>query len=165
MNLLQKKEKKLLNNLPYMSAEIVEHKNEQLLYIPGHVPSFKNSKRIITSKNKLGKIKRSLIASKAWSNYEKNYRIFYKARTKGMFKHLFKGESYPLKVGFFFIRKTKQKFDFHNICAGVLDLMQHEEWIPEDDIEHIVPFPFIIDESWHFVDKKFQGLLIKKIIL
>lgn len=121
------------------------------VYIPGHVPSFKNSKM----RTKTG----LMIPSKAYRTYLKDYEIFWKTKATE-FKELAKDLDYPYYVAFFFIRKTKHIFDYHNICAGPLDLMSKYGWIPDDDMEHILPVPPQIEGKSHLVDPKNPGCYV-----
>lgn len=127
------------------------------IFLPGHVPSFKNSKRFVRTKNN----KTALIGSKTWVKYEKTYGIIFKdAKMKNMFKKLFQEEPLPIHVGFYFIRNRRQLFDFHNICAGVLDLMVHNGWIIDDDIDNILPYPIEINEKYWHKDPTNSGTIL-----
>lgn len=127
------------------------------VFISGHVSSFKNSKQFIRLKN--GQTR--LVPSKAWNKYMKNYSWQFKDyKYKKKFKSLFKEESLPLQVGFYFIRSRNQVFDFHNICAGILDLMQDHRWIDDDNIDNILPYPLLIEDKYWHKDASNPGVII-----
>jgi len=107
------------------------------IYIPGNVPSSKNSKRIVTSKSGTS----LLIGSKQLMNYKKHSGIFWKMY-KGSFREklLNMNKNIPLFVEFTFIRKSKHKFDYINPAQTVQDLMTEYEWIEDDNSDIIVPY-------------------------
>ena len=60
------------------------------------------------------------------------------------------------KIGFYFIRDSKRKFDYINAAQLPLDLMQDYDWIDDDDANNVIPV-FLGYE----VDKKNPGVRIK----
>ena len=78
------------------------------IFIPGNVPSSKNSKRWT------GKM---LINSKTVMNYIKESKGYY-LEYKNQFKKELKQHEYPVKISFKFIRKSKHKL--------VLEMLQHK---------------------------------------
>lgn len=66
----------------------------------------------------------------------------------------------PVKIGIHFVRQTKSKFDFHNICQILFDLMVAFDIIEDDNIDCILPFPMEIDGKWYSVDKNNPGAWI-----
>jgi hypothetical protein len=136
-----------------LTNNTLEDLNEgtNVIYIPGHVPSFKNSK----IKTKLGKI----IPSKSWSTYQKNSKGYY-LQNAIKFRNLVKNLDKPYKIGFFFIRKTNHIFDFHNICAGPLDLMVLYNYLQDDNITEILPYPLKIKDKYYFKDATNPGMYI-----
>ena len=61
----------------------------------------------------------------------------------------------PYKVGLFFVRDSKRRFDYINACQIVADLMVDEGWIEDDDSTNFVPV--FLGFS---VDKKNPGVFI-----
>lgn len=125
--------------------------NENVIWIPFHVPSSKN-----------GKIKTrwGLVNSKFVRQYisisEEHY-----AQNKDKFLALIEGKPLPIKIGFHFLRKTRHKYDFVNPVQTVQDIMQKQDWIGNDDIDTIVPFPFTIFKKYtHVVPKEQSGVFI-----
>ena len=71
-------------------------------------------------------------------------------------KEMIKGKEKPYKVGFYFIRDSKRKFDYINAAQLPLDLMQDYDWIEDDDSSNIIPV-FLGYE----VDKRNAGVRIE----
>lgn len=123
-----------------------------MIFIPGEVPSSKNSKEIIFVNKKP-----RLVHSKATTKYIKTRSILYKTNKK-VFDALVKGKKFPIHVRFTFTRVTKRQFDYINAAQIVQDLMVKYEWIPDDSCNYLVP---------HFgirkIDKKNPGVKIEVI--
>lgn len=100
-----------------------------MIFISGNVPSSKNSKQWT------GKM---LINSKTVRNYIKNHCSEWCENT-GKFKEMIKGKEKPYKIGFYFIRDSKRKFDYINAAQLPLDLMQDYDWIDDDDVDNVIP--------------------------
>jgi hypothetical protein len=143
-----------LNQLMTQSREV---------FIPGQVPSSKNSQQWI------GK---ALIKSKTVQNYLKEHGIKsysvrerqvqeYKTRPntfracvsslEGVIKH------YPCRLEFTFTRKTKAKFDLINAAQILQDLLVAHQIIPDDSYEYLIP---VFNEKTT-VDKDNPGVTIK----
>lgn len=115
------------------------------IFIPGNVASGKNSK-IWTGKY--------LIHSKTAQKYIKESEPYWISE-KPTFLKLINQYNPPYKVGFFFIRGNRHKFDYHNVVQLPLDLMQKYEWIKDDCADIILPV-FI---GYNY-DKNNPGLII-----
>jgi Holliday junction resolvase RusA-like endonuclease len=115
------------------------------IFIPCNVASSKNSKQWT------GKF---LVSSKTTQAYIKATAHHYMA-WRSDFKWLVKGLPKPYKVGFYFIRDSKRKFDFVNVAQLPLDLMVKHGWIDDDNMDEIVP----VFLGYH-VDKEKAGLEI-----
>lgn len=120
------------------------------IFIPGNVPSSKNSKQWT------GKF---LVHSKQAQKYYKATDSFWKAGAidfnNQLKQHAF---SKPLKVSFTFIRGTKHKFDYVNPLQTILDLMVKHGWIEDDNADEIIP----VFETYSY-DKVKPGVKIKLI--
>tara|TARA_R100000664_G_scaffold34214_1_gene55121 strand:- start:2355 stop:2732 length:378 start_codon:yes stop_codon:yes gene_type:complete len=116
------------------------------IFIPGNVPSSKNSKQWT------GKM---LINSKATRAYIKATMGFYMGN-KVDFQKMLKGREKPYRVSLQFIRGTKHKFDYINPAQTVQDLMVKYNWIKDDNCEEIIP----VFEEYKY-DKKNPGVIIK----
>ena len=134
------------------------------VFIKGNTPSSKNSK--INGK----------FFSKTVQNYLKSFNIqsfsSFKKEVKGYktkiitfpvqeLKELFNNKSYPLVIGFHFIRGTKHKFDFGNITQILLDLFTAFDIIEDDNMECVIPMPLQLDNKWFSYDKENPGVIIK----
>lgn len=106
-----------------------------MIFIKGNVPSSKNSKQIFKNK-KTGKtfITSSKTVKAYLSNFEYQYDIFAKE-----FKEQLKLKPKPYKIGFYFIRDSKRKFDYININQIVQDLMVQHGWLLDDNCEELIP--------------------------
>ena len=116
------------------------------IFIPGNVPSSKNSKQWT------GKM---LINSKATRAYIKATIEFYLKYRVG-FQKMLKGKEKPYKVSLQFIRGTKHKFDYINPAQTVQDLMVKYNWIKDDNCNEIIPI-FVA----YKYDKDNPGVIIK----
>ena len=117
----------------------------QTIFIPGNVPSSKNSKQWT------GKF---LVSSKTVQKYEKGTKLFW-IDYKKKFLKMIQGKEKPYKIGFYFIRDTKRKFDLINAAQMPCDLMVKNGWIDDDNANEIVPV-FLGFET----DKDTAGIII-----
>ena len=108
-------------------------------FIPGNVPSSKNSRRWT------GKY---FIASKTVMKYRKETAKLYKKQAASFRKALSKFNN-PVYITFTFIRGTKHKFDYVNPLQTVQDDMVKHKWIKDDNCEYIIPVfePYIYDKT------------------
>tara|TARA_Y100000361_G_scaffold151122_1_gene167977 strand:+ start:4212 stop:4802 length:591 start_codon:yes stop_codon:yes gene_type:complete len=121
------------------------------IFIPGNVPSSKNSKQWT------GKM---LIHSKPTRNYIRDTKQHY-IQAKEEFKSQLIDKagielSYPIHIDFYFVRSSRRKFDYINPAQTVQDLMVKYGWIDDDNCDIIVPH-----FSGYHVDKNKPGVLIK----
>ena len=100
------------------------------IYIPGNVPSLKNSKQWTGS---------HLVPSKTVQRYKKEAGPHYLIKKK-QFLEMVENRITPLYLSFHFIRDSRRKFDFHNAVQIVLDMMTEYGWIPDDNADEVVPF-------------------------
>lgn len=102
-----------------------------MVFISGNVPSSKNSKQWTGKK---------LINSKTVQKYlDNNYWQWMLQKNKTEFKKMLKNKEKPYKIGFYFIRDSKRKFDLINAAQLPCDLMVKYGWIDDDDANNIVP--------------------------
>lgn len=99
------------------------------IYIPGNVPSSKNSKRWT------GKF---LIGSKTTLAYKKNAGQFY-AIYKKQFHSMVKDKNTPYRVQFTFIRDSKRRFDYCNAVQIVADMMVIYGLLKDDSADILMP--------------------------
>lgn len=119
--------------------------------IYGNVPSSKNSKRIVYVKGRT-----LVLNSKFAETYIKKTAIQWDLN-RNNFTNLIKNKTKPYKIEFQFIRETKHRFDFVNLCQLPLDLMTKYNWIDDDDYKNVIP---VINPEVIF-DKKNAGIKIK----
>ena len=101
----------------------------QTIFIPGNVPSSKNS-RVWTG--------RFLVSSKSTSKYIKASAPDWVKYQKRFLK-MIEGKEKPYKIGFYFIRDSKRKFDLINAAQMPCDLMTKNGWIEDDNADEIIP--------------------------
>lgn len=101
------------------------------VFIPGNVPSSKNSK-VWTGKR--------LVMSKTVQRYLKENQWYWSNRNViSAFKKVFNSKQRPRKVSFIFIRDSKRRFDYVNVLQLPLDLMVRYGWINDDNADEIIP--------------------------
>lgn len=141
--------------------------NKKTIFIPGNVPSSKNSK-VMTS--------RGLFFSKTVKKYlqkigiqsfsvSKKIVIGYKTRENEFAKLLenfnFNYNDGPLIIGFHFVRGTRHKFDFHNAVQIVADLLVAHNFIEDDNMDYFIPMAFKMNKKWYSYNKEKPGVYIK----
>lgn len=144
-----------------------KRKNNIKIFIPGNVPSLKNSKI---------KTKRGIFPSKTVHNYLKGFgikrysvrdkEVECYSRSKNLFYPLFnnlpklRDKDYPIFVGFHFIRKTHADFDFNNATQIIQDLMVAHNIIIDDSMRFLIPYPLKIDGKYYSIDKNNPGVIM-----
>ena len=98
-------------------------------WIPGNVPSSKNSRQWT------GKY---FIVSKTVTKYRNDTKADF-IRIAPQFKHEIKKYELPLFIKFTFHRGSKRKFDYLNPAQTTQDDMVKHEWLEDDNCEFIVP--------------------------
>lgn len=121
---------------------------ENSIFIPGNTPSSKNSK-VWTGK--------FLVSSKTTRDYAKNHSDDYWIN-KVKFKKIFSGIPTPYFVGMYFVRDSKRRFDYINICQVVADLMVMNGLIEDDSADFFVPV-FL----GYKVDKQHPGVYLQRV--
>ena len=114
--------------------------------IKGNTPSSKNAKQwtgkfLIANKN-------TQLWRKENEEYFKEHRDEFREATKDLRK--------PFYVYFSFVRKSRHKADFGNLCQAVLDEMTKHDWIDDDNMDEILPVPLVNPETGlcHSYDKE-----------
>lgn len=139
------------------------------LFIPGNVPSLKNSKQV-SSRN--GRI--VVTSSKTVKKYLKSFGIrsfdsrkqevhTYKTQkltfpVKELEKFFKQTNKYPIKVGFYFVRDSRRRADFQNLIQLLADLFVAFRVIPDDNMDYFLPYPLEMDGKFHHVDKINPGV-------
>lgn len=140
----------------YLLELCLDSENPDEIFIPTHVPSSKNCKRIMRNR---------LINSKvAMQYYMAVDPVLFNLKLKSWFNEKvkeFKQENDPILLGFHFIRKTKHKWDFINPLQTVQDSLVKRGWLEDDDVESVLPIPLLKNNRWYTVDKENSGVIIK----
>jgi hypothetical protein len=141
---------------------------QQMVFINGSIPSSKNSK-VATSKGvfhskTVGKFLREMgiqhySVSRKEVTYYKTRQCLFPVEELSQLLSISHGIK-PVKIGIHFVRQTKAKFDFHNICQIVFDLLVAFDIIEDDNMDCILPLPMQIDNKWYSVDKLNPGCFI-----
>jgi hypothetical protein len=100
----------------------------EYLFIPGNVPSSKNSNQWT------GKF---LVKSKTTRKYISNTEDYWMT-LRTSFQELFTSKN-PLRVGLYFVRDSKRRFDYINACQIIADLMVKNYWIEDDNADFFLP--------------------------
>lgn len=99
------------------------------IFIPGNVPSSKNSKQWT------GKF---LVHSKQSQTYYRNSESFW-VKYAPLFRKNIQNLQKPISIEFTFIRGTRHKFDYVNPLQTILDLMVKHNWIDDDNADEVLP--------------------------
>lgn len=122
---------------------------EDLIWIPGNVPSSKNGK-VWTGK--------FFVVNKMVASYYRDSRKYY-ALHEVRFKKLLEGRTKPIVLMLHFIRGSKHKWDFDNACNTILDGIKGS-WIEDDNTELMMPAPMAINGQLWSYDKENPGVWI-----
>lgn len=142
----------------------------QSIFIPGNVPSLKNSKiktsrGIFPSKTvkkylqNLG-IQKYSVREKEVMGYKTRPNLFEECRSP-WFKLLGEGRKGPIVVGIHFVRDSKRRFDFHNATQIIADLLVAHDFIDDDDMCEFIPMPVKYQGRWFTYDKDKPGVYLK----
>lgn len=140
-----------------------------MIWIDGNVPSLKNSK--VKGKNgifasptvkkylqKVGVVKYSVRRQEV---------VDYKTRPnkfkeiEQVWNEMAQGKDKPLRVGFYFVRDSRRKFDFHNAVQILADLLVAHGFLEDDDMDCFIPVAMKMDGKYYHVDKEKPGVFIK----
>lgn len=138
------------------------------IFIPFNTPSSKNSrqgrffsKTVRRYLQKLG-VKNYSMSKKSVENYKTRPNLFEKS-IKPMREHL-KDRQSPYLVGFYFVRGTKHRFDFVNVCQIICDLLVAHGVIEDDNMDYLIPYPLPAEKltgfgtGWYGYDKETPGV-------
>lgn len=131
----------MINNKYYL--------NKKGVFLKGNIPSLKNSKEIQTYKkwvedpddnnSKILKKFNRLAPSKTVEKYYKEYEHKYLEHRVDIM-NLFKGDNI-WHMGLYYVRDSKRKFDFNNASQIIQDLMVKHNYLPDDNMEYLYPYP------------------------
>ena len=145
-----------------------------MVFIKGNIPSSKNSK-VATSRGVFHSktvakwlreqgIQHYSVSKKEVQLYKTKPCIFPVNELKELIASNFcRADNYkeePIKLGIHFVRASRARFDFNNICQIVMDLMVSFDILEDDNMDCVLPFPMQIDNKWYSVNKDNPGCWI-----
>ena len=141
----------------------------ELIFIPGNVPSSKNSRINTKHGSFASKTVKAYLNSLGIQSYSSSKKIVKGYINKpnvieGLRESFLKqteGKELPLEIGFHFVRDSKRKFDFHNIVQVILDILTASDIIIDDSMDFAIPFALKIGGGFYSVDKNNPGVYIK----
>lgn len=109
------------------------------LFIPGNVPSSKNSRQWT------GKFS---VESKTVKRYRKDTKLIYQSLSH-QFRKATKDLPKPLIIGFEFVRGSRRRFDYINPLQTVQDFMVAYGWMEDDNSDILLPrfLPYSYDKE------------------
>lgn len=140
------------------------------IWIPGQVPSLKNSKQIFFKKTKSpmkGSVKcymngspavPFITSSKQVKKYQNETAQYYQ-KYASVFRSLIQDLEPPYYVCFFFSIKRKSSFDFNNANHMVTDMMVKNGWLEDDNMDLLLPIPPLNGQAYQ-VSPKNPGVWI-----
>lgn len=139
----------------------------KIFFIPGNVPSLKNSK-IKTSKGIFpSKTVNKYLRTIGIKNYSSKNKIVNQFVGKpNMFRESLKEfpklelNDYPIILGFHFVRDSKRDFDFNNATQIIQDLLVAHNFIEDDSMRFLIPTYYKIEERYYTVDSKNPGVYL-----
>jgi hypothetical protein len=154
-----------------------------MFWIPGNVPSLKNSKvktkRGIFSSPAVNKYIRGL-GIQSFSSSKKTVKGYVDPLRPNQFEALRpqfeemlrKVGGIPIFIGYHQVRSSKRLFDFSNSVEILQDLFTAHNFIEDDNVKFVYPVPMtregilpnalnIKNEQWYSVDKENPGVFIK----
>lgn len=157
------------NSKNFQSINMESDSNgRSMVFIKGSIPSSKNSKVAtktgVFHSNTVGKFLRDqgiqhYSVSKKQITYYKTKPCLFPVKDLSQLLSVSRGIR-PVKIGIHFVRQTKAKFDFHNICQIIFDLLVAFDIIEDDNMDCVLPFPMQIDNKWYSIDKENPGCYI-----
>ena len=135
------------------------------VFIPHNTPSSKNSRQ----GNFMSEQCRHYLQKIGVQDYSSSKKTVtdYKTRAN-LFRQLFEDEGWEkpsgrAMIGVHFVRKSRHRFDWHNIVQIIFDLMTAHDLIEDDDMEWLIPVPYKRNGKWYTYDKKNPGAYIRLI--
>lgn len=133
-----------------------------MIFLPGNVPSLKNGKP--NGKYHSNSVRKYLQFIGVRSFSARNGVVNYKRR-RNLFSITFDGQfkdvTYPVIIGFHFVRSSKRRFDFHNAVQIIADLLVAHRFIEDDNMDCMIPIPIKINDRWYSIDEQRPGVKIK----
>ena len=122
------------------------------IFIPGNVPSSKNSRMRTRSG--------IFIKSPLCFKYEKATKVIWEEKAEEV-RQLTDNAEKPILIGLHFVRDSRRKCDFHNLVQFIADLMVKYKWIEDDNMTQVFFVPYIRNGTYYSVNKNECGVWIK----
>lgn len=138
----------------------------ELIWIPGNIPSLKNSKPNGKFHPKTVQKWLQFLGVKSFSSRRRTYENYktrpnkFEALTDEFLALKSKVTSRPLFIGFHFVRSSRRRYDFHNTDQILFDLMSAHRWIEDDDTLEAYGVPLVIGDEFQHYDKNNPGCYI-----
>lgn len=125
---------------------------EEVLFMPFTVPSSKNGRGF----SKSGRSFPSALTTK-WKKATKAFWL----EAKPIFLEMIRGKNWPLLIGFHYVRGKDDLYDWINPMQTIQDEMTRQEWLNDDNVFIMLPFPFQIQGKFTSHDPQNPGVYIK----
>ena len=139
-----------------------------MIFIPGNVPSMKNSRIYSAGKGSFhSKACQHYLRDMGIKHFSSSKRevIGYKTR-QNLFResvgNYFDECIFPLQLGIHFVRHSRRRFDFVNMCQIVLDLLVAHRCLPDDSMDYVWPYVLEINGRGYSVDRTKPGVFLKR---
>jgi hypothetical protein len=136
-----------------------------MIFIPGNVPSSKRGKvkadRGLFHSPAVRKYLQFIGVKRYGHDYVENYKTRPNLFDTPGLRREFLYCDYPVTVGVHFVRRTKSRFDWINMCQIVFDLLVAHRVIPDDDINNLLPVPMLCHGRPFTIDKNNPGVWIQ----
>ena len=106
---------------------------ERAIFIPGNVPSLKNSKQIMVFGGK-----KALVPSKTHRKYHKATLPIWK-ELGSVFRARTESDVPPFEVKFYFVRDSRRRFDYTSAIDTCQDIMSEAGWWEDDNADICKP--------------------------
>jgi hypothetical protein len=73
----------------------------------------------------------------------------------------FDNVTYPIELGFHFVRNSRRQFDFVNVVQIILDLLVAHNFIVDDNMKYVYPRNFAMNGQQYTIDKHNPGVYLK----
>ena len=123
----------------------------RLFWIPGNVPSSKNSR--MRTRSGL------FIASKAVRTYRTTSSEYW-SKYRDEFRSILATKSKPIILGLHFIKVSKHDWDWINPAQTIQDEMVKAGWIEDDNVHELLPTPLFINGKCWETSKSKPGVYI-----
>ena len=129
--------------------------------IPGELYSSKNSRLPLIYKDPTGKTIKQVIKSPRARDHEKRLLQLFATNPAfcASFRHEAESMPLPLRLYIKIYRRTRQRFDYTNICQNLFDCMVKSNLLSDDSADQLLPVfePYEVDNKTPRVEIRLQG--------